>query len=142
MKAVHGSIDSWYSRESRKVKFQSQVSEYQHDEKVRIYHHELHRKRIKKTSILKLETVSGVLEGHQACAAFLESTVEDLLLHPAQLNHAAQDTLLADVDPVFTDADNDLLLKLPCKQEVKETLAAANQHAAPLTDKFLLQTML
>ena len=74
------------------------------------------------------------MEGHQACAAFLESTVEDLLLHPAQLDHAAQDTLLADVDPVFTDADNDLLLKLPCKQEVKETLAAANQHAAPGTD--------
>ena len=70
----------------------------------------------------------------QACAPFLESTVKDLLLHPAQLNHAAQDTLLADVDPVFTDADDDLLLKLPCKQEVKETLAAANQHAAPGTD--------
>ena len=111
LKAVHASIENWYSTESNKIKFQSQASEYQQEEKVRIYHHDLHRKRIKKSFILKLETAAGTLEGHQACADYLEQTVEELLLHPVQLSQAAQDVLLAEVDPVFTDADNELLLK-------------------------------
>ena len=89
LKAVHVSIENWYSSESSKIKFQSQASEYQQEEKVRIYHHELHRKRIKRSSILKLETAAGILEGHKACADYLEKTVEDLLLHPVELNQAA-----------------------------------------------------
>jgi hypothetical protein len=81
-----------------------------------------------------LETSSGLLEGHSACAEYLEQTVEDLLLHPVQLDQAAQGALLAEVDPVFTAAENVELLKLPTKQEVLETLAGSNQHASPGTD--------
>ena len=133
-KAVHASIDSWYSDESNKIQFQSQASEYQQEEKTRIYHHELHRKRIKRSSILKLDTGAGMLEGHQACADFLEQTVEDLLLHPAELDQAAQECLLSEVDPVFTPEDNNLLLKQPSQKDVLETLSASNLHAAPGTD--------
>ena len=61
---------------------------------------------------------AGTLEGHQACADFLEKTVEDLLLHPVQLNQAAQDALLAEVDPAFTASDNALLLKQTCQNKV------------------------
>ena len=86
------------------------------------------------SSILKLETTSGILEGHQAYAGYLEQTVADLLLHPANLNQAAQEELLFDVEPVFTIADNEKLLKLPSKQDVLDTLTASNQHAAPGTD--------
>ena len=134
LKAVHVSIENWYSNESNKIKFQSQASEYQQEEKVRIYHHDLHRKRIKKSFILKLETAAGTLEGHQACADYLEQTVEELLLHPVQLSQSAQDALLAEVDPVFTEADNELLLKQTSKEEILDTLSASNQHAAPGTD--------
>ena len=81
-------------QENSKVKHQTRASEYQYGEKVRIYHHELHRKMIKRSSILKLETPSGILEGHSACAAYLEQTVESLLLHPAQLDQGAQQALL------------------------------------------------
>ena len=101
---------------------------------VGIYHHELHKKMIRKSSILKLETSSGILEGHGPCAEYLEQTVEDLLLYPAHLNHAAQDILLAEVTSVFSEADNNELLKYPTKQEVHDTLADSNQHAAPGTD--------
>ena len=89
------------------------AEEHQSEGKVRIYHHELHRKQIRKSSILKLETANGVLLGHKACAEYLEKTVEDLLLHPAHLCHAAQEALLAEVTPVFTEADNWKMLKQP-----------------------------
>ena len=131
---MHSCIDNWYVKESSKIKFQSQAAEYQQDEKVRLYHHELHRKRMKRSCILTLETSTGKLEGHQACADYLEQTVEDLLLHPVQLNQAAQDTLLAEVEPVFTAADNTLLLKQPTKTDVLKTLSNSNLHAAPGTD--------
>ena len=130
----NSNIELWYSKESSKVKFQSLADEHQTEEKVRIYHHELHRKKIRKSSILKLETASGTLVGHKACAEYLEKTVEDLLLHPAHLSDEAQNTLLAEVTPVFTEADNRKLLKLPTKLHVYETLAASNLHAAPGTD--------
>ena len=109
LKSVHTSIEQWYHKESSKIKYQSQADEHQSEEKVRVYHHDLHRKQIKKSSILKLETPSETLLGHQACAEYLEQTVEDLLLHPAQLNQAAQDNLLAEVLPVFPEADNQKL---------------------------------
>ena len=134
LKSVHTSIEQWYHKESSKIKYQSQADEHQSEEKVRVYHHDLHRKQIKKSSILKLETPSETLLGHQACAEYLEQTVEDLLLHPAQLNQAAQDILLAEVLPVFSEADNQKLLKPPTKIEVLDTLADSNQHAAPGTD--------
>ena len=50
------------------------------------------------------------------------------------LDAVAQDVLLAEVDPVFTAADNALLLKTPSKKEVFETLSQANLHAAPGCD--------
>ena len=87
-----------------------------------------------RSSILKLETASGNLDGHQACAEYLEQTVEDLLLHPVQLDQAAQDTLLAEVDIVFTAEDNESLLQLPIIDDVLRTLSDSNLHAAPGTD--------
>ena len=80
-------------------------------ENVRIYHHELHSKHLRKSSILKLKTEIGTLEGHHACANYLEKAVGDLLLHPATLDSAAQDALLKEAQLVFTDKDNDMMAK-------------------------------
>ena len=134
LRAVQGLIERWYCKENDRVKHQSRVAEFQDSEKVRIYHHEIHQKYIKKTSILKLETEKGVIEGHEVCAQYLEKRVEDLLLHPAQLDADAQAALLNEVDQVFTAADNKMLLSAPTKKEVEETLSASNLHAAPGTD--------
>ena len=57
-----------------------------------------------------------------------------MLLNPAVLSQDAQEILLAEVSPVFTEADNQKFLKMPTKVEVFDTLAASNQHAAPGTD--------
>ena len=94
----------------------------------------MHRKHIKRSQILKLETESQTFLGHEECAEYLENSVGELLLQPAELNNAAQHELLAEVEKVFTPEDNKLLTKVPDKDEVKESVWSANLHAAPGTD--------
>ena len=94
LKQVQAEIQLWYEEDSEKVKMQSRSDEIDSSENVRIYHHELHAKHIKRSSILKLKTEKGMLEGHVACADYLEQAVGDLLLHPAELDSDAQDALL------------------------------------------------
>ena len=72
LKLVQLEIQNWYEKDSEKIKLQGKVDEIDHSEKVRIYHHELHQKKIKRSAILKLQTDEGLLEGHHACAAYLE----------------------------------------------------------------------
>ena len=83
------------------------------NEKVRIYHHDLHKKHVKRSSILKLQTEEGIIEGHAKCAAFLESQVSNLLLNPGIQDMAAREAMLQEVDIVFTEQDNMKLLNLP-----------------------------
>ena len=134
LKEVHLLIEVWYQKESEKVQYQSRLDEFQENEKTTLYHHELLKKTIKKSSILKLQTDSGILSGHEACAAFLEKSVEDLLLHPANLDVAAQETLLKEVKKVFTEDDNKRFLTPPTKEKVKKVLGESNLQAAPGTD--------
>ena len=135
LKFVQNEIENWYRKESEKILLQGKVEEINEAENVRIYHHELHQKKIKKSAILKLQIEDNkIIEGHSACAAYLEDSVAQLLHLPPLLDAAAQDQLLAEVEPVFTPADNALLCKLPTKTEVKETLDNANLHAAPGCD--------
>ena len=89
---------------------------------------------IKKSSILKLQTDEGLLEGHDSCSRYLEKTVEDLLLHPAALDKVAQDTLLKDVQVVFTQEDNKKFLTAPTKETVLRVLSDSNLLEAPGTD--------
>ena len=77
------------------------------NEKVRIYHHDLHRKHLKRSSILKLQTEVGLMEGHGQSASYLEQQVADLLTHPALLDQAARDVLLGDVELVCSFEDNE-----------------------------------
>ena len=93
LKVVHHLINQWYDKECEKVKHQSRVEDITQSEKVRIYHHELHQNHVKKTSILKLQLPNQLLEGHSACANFLEKSVSELLLHPVELDPVAQDCL-------------------------------------------------
>ena len=113
-------VDYWYNSESDKIKLQSKTDEVNQSEKVRIYHQEIHRKVIKKSSILKLKTNSVTLEGHSACAEFLEDSVASLLLHPATLDKQAQEMLLKEVVPVLQKLITRCLLNcLPRKKSKK-----------------------
>ena len=95
LRTVHCEIEQWYSREADKIKLQSRIKEYQDNEKTHIYHCEIHRNQIKISSILKLQTEGGLILGHQACANYLEQTVVDHYLGPAQ------QALLAEVELVL-----------------------------------------
>ena len=134
LKQVQTEIQIWHAKECDKIKLQAITDEIDSAENVRIYHHELHAKHLKRSSILKLSTEHGVLEGHEACSKYLENEVSNLLLHPAVLDEAAQDALLQEVRPVFTKEDNAMLLKAPNKEEVKESLWSSNSNAAPGND--------
>ena len=134
LKLVHMEIENWYIKESEKVQHQARVREFQEREKSSIYHHDIHKRTIKKASILKLETKDGIIEGHTNCAAFLERTVEDLLGHPAVLEYVAQEALLAEVTPVFSEKDNNTLLVPPSDKAVLENVNRPNVNAAPGSD--------
>ena len=131
---VQHEIEAWYKQDCEKIKLQARAEELNKSESVRIYHHELHSKKIKRTSIIKLDTGDEVVNGHVECAKLLEKSVSELLLHPAKLCEAAQNELLKEVVPVFTEVDNALLIKSPDKKEVKESVWSSNLHAAPGTD--------
>ena len=134
LKNVHNLIQRWYEKQSEKVKTQSRKDEFQESEKVTIYHHEIHKKLIRKSAILMLQTPGGVIEGHEQCATFLENEVKNLLLTDAGLDTDAQNTLLEDIIPCFTEADNVILRAPPTLQSVKDTINASNLHAAPGCD--------
>ena len=134
LRSVQVRIEAWYEEESSKVILQAKSDDCSYSEKVRIYHHELHQKLVKKSAILKLETERGVLLGHSECAKYLEDKVSEILLTPNPLDQAARDTLLAEVPAVFTDRDNEMLLTMPSPGEVKEVLADSHLLAAPGTD--------
>ena len=134
LRQVQLDIQDWYENESRKVVLQARVEDVQLSEKVRIFHHEQHRKHIKRSAILKLQTSDGMLSGHSACSDFLQKEVAKLFLHPARLDSTAQAALLAEVSPVFSEADNVKLKKLPSKEHVFNILCQSNLNSAPGTD--------
>ena len=134
LRCVQVEIEAWYQKESEKILLQSRSDEVSMNEKVRIYHHDLHKKHLKRSSILKLQTEAGLVEGHEECAAYLESQVAELLAHPALFDQAARDVLLGEVDKVFTAKDNQKFLSLPTLSDVRKRVSASNLLAAPGTD--------
>ena len=103
-------------------------------EMVRIHHHEIHKKRTVRSSILQLESKSGIVIGHDKCAELLTENAASFLEQEILLDAAAQNTLLDEISPVFTDEDNLTLIKTPDDAEVLEVLKKSNLHAAPGTD--------
>ena len=128
LKTIHQLIHLWYEKEGKKIKDEARVQEFQESEKVTIYHHEIHKKLVKKSAILKLQTPTGLLEGHDKCATYLENEVKNLLLADAGLDERAQKILLDETLPTFTEADNELLLAPPSIEDVKKTVDNSNLH--------------
>ena len=91
-------------------------------------------KSIKKSAILKLQTPEGIIEGHAKCSQFLEKEVKNLLLTDAGLDHSAQELLLEEIVPCFSEADNAALKSPPTSEMVKKTVESSNLHAAPGCD--------
>ena len=73
-------IQAWNKKLAEKIQHQSRVDKFKVADQTRIYHHEVHKKHIKQSLILKRMTVSGLIAGHKSCAKYLEHLVADLLL--------------------------------------------------------------
>ena len=131
--SVQAEIVAWHRNECEKVKQQSRCDEISSAKNVRIYHHELHKKHLRRTSILKLEADGKTFNGHDNCSRYLEQLVGQLLLQPAVLDSQAQQELLREVQPVFTDKDNAMLTKTRTRMRSR-TQSQSNLHAAPGTD--------
>ena len=134
LRAVQQEIMLWYEKESKKIILQSKVDDVSQSDNVSIYHHDIHRKSLKKSSILRLQTERGLLEGHELCASYLEEQVANLLLSPAPLHLDAREALLEEVHQVFSEEDNQNFMKIPDEQEIKEVLNKSNLLAAPGSD--------
>ena len=100
---------------SKKIQTQTRRKEIQSSEQTRIYHHELHRKSVKRKAILKLDTEEGMKEGHSECSTFLENQVRQLLEVPADLSLNSQEILLSEVSQSITEKDNKMFEALPTK---------------------------
>ena len=83
-------ITEWYENESKAINLMARTQDTTMNEKVRIYHHGLHPQFRKRSSITRLETETGIKEGHNECAKALEDNVAKHLLNPAHLDPACQ----------------------------------------------------
>ena len=83
---------------------------------------------------MKLETENGILEGHRECMDYLEDNVEKVFGNAAVLDDNAQQTLLGEVERVFTEEDNEMLSAVISKEELKKLLWQANVNSSPGSD--------
>ena len=134
LKTIQMQIVTWYEHESERVILQAKSDECEMHEKVRIYHHSLHSKNVKRGSILNLDTDRGLLKGHKECAKYLEDQVKNLLLNPHTYNQSSRDILLKQTPKVFTEADNVMLLVPPSQNEIYKVICSSNLLASPGTD--------
>ena len=134
LQEVHFLINHWFEEEANRVLTLIDMEDITGSEMVRIHHHEIHKKRAVRSSILQLESKSGTVIGHDKCAELLTENAASFLEQEILLDAAAQNTLLDEISPVFTDEDNLTLIKTPDNAEVLEVLKKSNLHAAPGTD--------
>ena len=131
---VQERIKIWFEEEAAKILIHINMEDITGSEQVRIHHHELHKKRVVKSSILQLEDGDKIVSGHNDCAAKLIQSAASFLETEINLDHKAQQQLLEEVEPSFTEEDNLALLKPPDKEEILQVIKKANLHAAPGTD--------
>ena len=82
--------------------------------------------KIKKSQISKLETDEGIKIGQKECQEYLEKEVRELLMNPHFGDEECINDLLREVEKCVTKEDNDLLLKVLDKAEIKEVIQNSN----------------
>ena len=131
---VNARVKKWYEEREEEKNLLNKQFDLEHGESQRLYHHDLVKKHEKKRRILRLDTPDGPIQGHQEVAKYLEKTVEELFLSPLSEDVTAEQALLNEVQPCFTEADNQMLESTPSPEEVRRVLRKANLNAAPGTD--------
>ena len=73
LKDTQSQINDFFDKRSEKVKLHSQAKDMQESEKARIFHYEKFYRNNNKSSIRKLKTPDGIIEGHNKCAKYLHN---------------------------------------------------------------------
>ena len=76
--------------DANKILLYIDMDEISESEFVIIHLHEIHRKRITRSSILQLKPEDGIVHGHQQCAKALANSVASFLEQPILLDQVAQ----------------------------------------------------
>ena len=134
LKSIQKEIAEWFDQEAEKVKLHAKLDDIEQSEKVRIFHHDKLYMSNNKKSILKLKSGDEIVEGHTKCAEVLNDEVKKLLGEKIHLDTQAQEELLAEVEPSFTDEDNKMLDAVITDREILESLKRSNKGAAPGSD--------
>ena len=133
-KTVNMEITDWFKDEAKQLQLLINLKDLTESENTNLYHHALHKKKITNSAILELDTEEGILRGHQECTKYIEKSVRNLLTIPYDFDLEAQETLLKELDIVFTEEDNAMLLETPSSEEIHSVLRASNLNAAPGSD--------
>ena len=83
---------------------------------------------------MELSIDSLIIKGHKKCSEYITQSVANLLETPYNFCATSQNVLLNEVEPVFTEEDNEKMLEIPNKSEIYDILKDSNLHAAPGND--------
>ena len=64
-------INNWYQEESKNLLLRCKARDIDESESATIYHHQMHQKRFKRSSLLKLDTPEGMKIGHTECQKYM-----------------------------------------------------------------------
>ena len=117
-----------------KILVQTGMEDINKSEEVRTYHHENHKRKLIRSSILTLETENSLTKGNKQCAKYLAESVSSLLEGNFNFDLEAQSILLNEISPIFTTEVNLALTAPPTIKEVKKTLQKSNPHTSPGSD--------
>ena len=134
LRKVQLEIEAHYESECNKIRIQARMDECTQSEKTRIYHHSLLKRNIKRSAILKLDTLEGMKTGHDECMDFLERDVMSLLFNVHSPNMEAVQDLLDEISPSFSTEDNKMLEAAPTEKEIKKVISSSNLSASPGLD--------
>ena len=94
------------------------MQEIDKSEEVNLYHHEIHKKKITRSAILELELEHSPIKGHKKCSEYINNDVANLLENKFNFEERSKNILLNEIDEVFTEKDNDIIMKAPTKEEI------------------------
>ena len=131
---VNLEINEWFSTEAESVLLHIYAQEIEESESMNLYHHKIHRKKNSRSVTLALDSPNGPITRHKKCSDFINDSVANLLENDYEFDERSKNILSNKLETVFTEEDNETIMKVPSKEEVRKVLQSSNLHAAPGSD--------
>ena len=79
MLIVRQKINDWFTKEAENIQLMTNLNEVAESEQTQLFHHEIHKKKLIKSTILELKTETDNCIGHKNCMDAIVKSVYDLL---------------------------------------------------------------